>query len=208
MCTNLLCIVLSHIEASKETLREKVENTLFLAGGDCASRCGWPTRGGRCLIGGWATGRGTTHSSGMRRGMLAQLEKMLNVPLVWLVPRMSLVGENINSCHLTNHLEDPWSILATLVGGHGTHNDFLPNEVENAKVLLSRCHPHKNLFCHVGDVGIVTNLRSESVAEELVQHPIDRFHPMCGTKLHLSIHGIIHESHLTVKRKLPTMKLG
>jgi hypothetical protein len=33
MRTNLLCIVLSHIEASKETLREKVENTLFLAGG-------------------------------------------------------------------------------------------------------------------------------------------------------------------------------
>jgi hypothetical protein len=31
---------------------------------------------------------------------------------------------------------------------------------------------------------------------------------MCGTKLHLSIHGIIHESHLTVKWKLPTMKLG
>jgi hypothetical protein len=140
--------------------------------------------------------------------MLAQLEKTLNVPLVWLVPRMSLVGENINSRHLTNHLEDPRSILATLVGGHGTHNDFLPNEVENAKVLLSRCHPHKNLFCHVGDVGIVTDLRSESVAEELVQHPIDRFHPMCGTKLHFSIHGIIHEGHLTVKRKLPTMKLG
>jgi hypothetical protein len=33
MCTNLLGIVLSLIEASKETLREKVENTLFLAGG-------------------------------------------------------------------------------------------------------------------------------------------------------------------------------
>jgi hypothetical protein len=33
MCTNLLCIVLSHIEASKKTLREKVEDTLFLAGG-------------------------------------------------------------------------------------------------------------------------------------------------------------------------------
>jgi hypothetical protein len=68
--------------------------------------------------------------------MLAQLEKTLNVPLVWLVPRMSLVGENINSRRLTNHLEDPRSILATLVGGHRTHNDFLPNEVENAKVLL------------------------------------------------------------------------
>jgi hypothetical protein len=208
MCTNLLCIVLSHIEASKKTLREKVKDTLFLAEGNGASRCGWPTRGGRWLIGGWATGGGATHGSGTRRGMLAQLEKTLNVSLVWLVPRMSLVGENINSRHFTNHLEDPRSILATLVGGHGTHNDFLPNEVENAKVLLARCHPHKNLFCHVGDVGIVTDLRSESVAEELVQHPIDRFHPMCCAKLHLSIHRIIHEGHLTVKWKLPTMKLG
>jgi hypothetical protein len=200
--------VLSHIEASNETLREKVENTLFLAGGNGASRCGWPTRGGRWLIGRWATGGGATHGSETRRSMLAQLEKTLNVALVWLVPRVSLVGENINSRHLTNHLEDPRSILATLVGGHRTHNDFLPNEVENAKVLLPRCHPYKNLFCHIGDVGIITDLRSEGVAEELVQHPIDRFHPMCGTKLHFSIYGIIHEGHLTVKRKLPTMKLG
>jgi hypothetical protein len=140
--------------------------------------------------------------------MLAQLEKTLSVALVWLVPRVSLVRENINSRHLTNHLEDPRSILATLIGGHGTHNDFLPNKVEDAKVLLPRCHPHKNLFCRIGDVGIVTDLRSESVAEELIQHPIDRFHPVCGTKLHFSIQGIIHEGHLTVKRKLPTMKLG
>jgi hypothetical protein len=140
--------------------------------------------------------------------MLAQLEKPLNVALVWLVPRMSLFGEDINSCHLTGHLEYPRSILATLVGGHGAHNDFFPNEVEYAKVLLSRCHPHKNLFCHVGDIGVVTYLGSDSVAKELVQHPIDRFHPMGGTKLHLSIHRIIHEGHLTVKWKLPTMKLG
>jgi hypothetical protein len=82
------------------------------------------------------------------------------------------------------------------------------NEVKDAKVLLPRCHLHKNLFCHIGDVGVVTDLRSEGVAEELVQHFIDRFHPMCGTKLHFSIHRVIHESHLTVKRKLPTMKLG
>jgi hypothetical protein len=208
MCTNLLCIVFSHIEASKKTLREKVKDTLFLAGGNNASRCGWPTTGRRWLIGGWATGGGATHGSGTRRGMLAQLEKLLNVALVWLVPRMSLVGENINSRHLTNHLEYPRSILATLVGGYGTHNDFLPNEVEDAKVLLPRCHPHKNLFGHIGDIGVVTDLRSESVTKELVQHPIDRFHPMCGTKLHLAIHGIIHESHLTVERKLSTMKLG
>jgi hypothetical protein len=33
MRTNLLGIVHSHIETSKETLRDKVENTLFLAGG-------------------------------------------------------------------------------------------------------------------------------------------------------------------------------
>jgi hypothetical protein len=43
--TNLLCIVLSHIETSKETLREKVEYTPFLAGRNSASRCGWPMRG-------------------------------------------------------------------------------------------------------------------------------------------------------------------
>jgi hypothetical protein len=59
--------------------------------------------------------------------MLAQLEKTLNVALVWLVPRVRLVGENINPRHLTNHLEDPRSILATLVGGHGAHNNFFPN---------------------------------------------------------------------------------
>jgi hypothetical protein len=158
MCTNLLCIVFSHIEASKKTLREKVEDTLFLAGGNGASRCGWPTRGGRWLKGGWTTGGGATRGRGTRRGMLAQLEKPLNVALVWLVPRMSLVGEDINSRHLTNHLEYPRSILATLVGGHGAHNDFLPNEVEDAKILLSRCHPHKNLFCHIGDIGVVTYL--------------------------------------------------
>jgi hypothetical protein len=98
--------------------------------------------------------------------------------------------------------------LATLVGGHGAHNNFLPNEIKDAKVLFPRCHPHKNLCGHIGDVGIVADLRSEGIAEKLVQHPIDRFHPMCGTKLHLSIHGVVHESHLTVKRELPTMKLG
>jgi hypothetical protein len=90
--------------------------------------------------------------------MLAQLEKTLNVALVWLVPRVRLVLENINPRHLTNHLEDPRSILATLVGGHGAHNNFLPNEVKDAKVLFPRCHPHKNFFGHIGDVGIVTDL--------------------------------------------------
>jgi hypothetical protein len=74
--------------------------------------------------------------------MLAQLEKTLNVPLVWLIPRVRLVRENINPHHLTNHLEDPRSILATLVGGHRAHNDFLPNEVKDAKVFLPRCHPY------------------------------------------------------------------
>jgi hypothetical protein len=160
------------------------------------------------LIGRWATGGGATTGSGTRRGMLAKLEEALNVALVWIVPRVTFIGENINSRHLTNHLEDPRSILATLVCRHGAHNNFLPNEIKYAKVFFSRCHPHKNFFGHIGDVGIVTDLRSESVAKKLVQHPIDRFHSMSGTKLHLAIHGIIHESHLTIKRKLPTMKLG
>jgi hypothetical protein len=40
MCTNLLCIVLSHIEANEKTSREKVKDTLFLARGNGASRCG------------------------------------------------------------------------------------------------------------------------------------------------------------------------
>jgi hypothetical protein len=39
--TNLLCIVLSHVEASKEALREKVKNALLLARGNGASRSGW-----------------------------------------------------------------------------------------------------------------------------------------------------------------------
>jgi hypothetical protein len=33
MCMNFLCIVFSHIEARKKTLREEIEDTLFLAGG-------------------------------------------------------------------------------------------------------------------------------------------------------------------------------
>jgi hypothetical protein len=146
MCTYFLCIVSSHIEASKKTLRGEIEDTLFLAGGNGASRCGWPTRGGRWLRGGWATGGGATCGRRTRRGMLAQLEKPLDVAFVGLVPRVGLVGEDVNSRHLTNHLEYPRGILATLVGGHGAHNDFLPNEVEYAKVFLARCHPHKISF--------------------------------------------------------------
>jgi hypothetical protein len=30
---------------------------------------------------------------------------------------------------------------------------------------------------------------------------------MSSTKLHLAKHGVIHESHLAIKRKLSTMKL-
>jgi hypothetical protein len=56
--------------------------------------------------------------------MLAQLNETLNLALVWLVPRMRLVGENVNSSHLTNHFENPRDILTTLVGGHGAHNDL------------------------------------------------------------------------------------
>jgi hypothetical protein len=33
MGTNFLCIVSTHVEASKKTLREEVEDALFLAGG-------------------------------------------------------------------------------------------------------------------------------------------------------------------------------
>jgi hypothetical protein len=139
--------------------------------------------------------------------MLAQLEEPLDVAFVGLVPRVGLVGEDINSRHLTNHHENPRGILATLVGGHGAHNDLLPNEVEYTKVFLARCNPHKDLFCHIGDIGVVTYLGSESVAKELVQHPINRLHPMSGTKLHLAIHRVVHESHLTVKRELSTMQL-
>jgi hypothetical protein len=142
MGTNFLCIVSSHVEASKKTLREEIEDTLFLAGGDGASRCGWPTRGGRWLKSRWATGGGSTCGRRTRRGMLAQLEEPLDVAFVGLVPRMGLVGEDINSRHLTNHLKDPRGILAALVSGHGAHNDLFPNEVEYTKVFLVRCHPH------------------------------------------------------------------
>jgi hypothetical protein len=47
--------------------------------------------------------------------MLTQLEKTLNIPLVWLVPRVRLVGENVNAGHLTNHLENPRGILTALL---------------------------------------------------------------------------------------------
>jgi hypothetical protein len=140
--------------------------------------------------------------------MLAQLEEALNVALVWLVPRVRFIGENINSGHLMYHFEDPRAILTTLVCGHGAHNNLLPNEIKDTKSFFPRCHPHKNFLGYIGDVGVVTDLRSEGIAEKLVQHPIDQFHAMSGTKLHLAKHGVIHESHLAIKRKLSTMKLG
>jgi hypothetical protein len=118
-----------------------------------------------------------------------------------------LVGENINPGHLTNHLENPWGVLTTLVRRHGANNDLFPYEIKHTKVLFSRCHPHKNFLGYVGDVVVVTDLRSEGVAKELVQHPINRFHSMSSTKLHLAKHGVIHESHLAIKRKLTTIKL-
>jgi hypothetical protein len=50
----------------------------------------------------WMDHRRKVHrGGGPRRGMLAQLEKTLNVPFVWLVPCVSLVGENVNFGHLT-----------------------------------------------------------------------------------------------------------
>jgi hypothetical protein len=100
--------------------------------------------------------------------MLAQPEEMLNVALVWLVPRVMFIGENLNSGHLTNHLEDPRGLLITLVCGHGAHNNLLPNEVKDTKSFFSRCHPHKNFLGYVGDVSVVTDLRSEGIAEKLV----------------------------------------
>jgi hypothetical protein len=138
--------------------------------------------------------------------MLAQLEKTLNVFFVRLVRRMRLIGENVNVGHLTNHLEDPRGILTTLVSEHGAHNDLLLNEVKYTEVLFPRCHLHTYILGNVGDVVVVTNLRSESIEKKLVQHPIDRLHPMSSTKLHLAIHGVIHESHLTIY-DIPTQGL-
>jgi hypothetical protein len=51
-------------------------------------------------------------------GMLAQLEKTLNVPLVWFVLSVSLIGANVNSGQLTYHSEDPRGILTTVVSRH------------------------------------------------------------------------------------------
>jgi hypothetical protein len=152
-------------------------------------------------------GGGSTRGGGPRRGMLAQLEETFNIALVWLVPHVRLVGENVNSGHLTNHLENPRDVLTTLVSGHRAHNDLPPNKIKHTEVLFPRCHPHKNVLGNVGDVVVVTDLRSECIAEELVQHPIDQLHPMSSTKLHLALHGVIHESHLTIKWNLTTMKL-
>jgi hypothetical protein len=39
--TNFLSIVLSHVEASEEALRQKVKDALLLARGNDTSRCGW-----------------------------------------------------------------------------------------------------------------------------------------------------------------------
>jgi hypothetical protein len=50
--------------------------------------------------------------------MLAQLEKTLNVPLVWFVLSVSLIGANVNFGQLTYHPEDPRGILTTVVSRH------------------------------------------------------------------------------------------
>jgi hypothetical protein len=77
-----------------------------------------------------------------------------------------LISENINSGHLTNHFENPRSILTTFVCGHRAHNDLLPNEIKDTKSFFPRFHPHKNFLGYVGDVGVVTDLRSEGIAEK------------------------------------------
>jgi hypothetical protein len=105
--------------------------------------------------------------------MLAQFEKTLNVALVCLVPSVRLVCENVNLGDLTNHLKDPRSILATLLSGHESHDDFFPNEVKHTKSFLIRSHPCKYFLGNVRNIVVVAYLRSEGVAEELVQHPID-----------------------------------
>jgi hypothetical protein len=94
--------------------------------------------------------------------MLAQPEETLNVALVWLVPRVRLIGENINSGHLTNHLEDPRGTLTTLVCGHGAHNNLLPNEVKDTKSFFPRCHSHKNFLGYIGDVSVLAIKRKLS----------------------------------------------
>jgi hypothetical protein len=40
-------------------------------------------------------------------GHACPTKETLNVALVWLVPRVRLISENINSGHLTYHLENP-----------------------------------------------------------------------------------------------------
>jgi hypothetical protein len=66
------------------------------------------------------------------------------------------------------------------------NNNLLPNEAKDTKSFFPRCHPHKNFLGYIGDVSVVTDLRSEGISEKLVQHPINRFHAMSGTKLHLA----------------------
>jgi hypothetical protein len=138
--------------------------------------------------------------------MLAQLEKTLNIALVWLVPSVRLVGENVNFGDLTNHLENLRSILATLLCRHGAHDDLFPNEIKHTKGFLIRSHPHKYFFGNVGDIVVVAYLRSESVTENLIQHPIDKLHAMSGPKLNVAISGVIHEGHLAIKRDLTSVK--
>jgi hypothetical protein len=81
--------------------------------------------------------------------MLTQLEETLNVALVWFVPSVSLVGENINLDNLTYHPKNPRGILTALICGHRAHNDLLPNEVKHTEVLSIRSHPHKNVLGNV-----------------------------------------------------------
>jgi hypothetical protein len=118
-----------------------------------------------------------------------------------------LVSENVNLGNLTNHPKIPRSILATLVSGHGAHNDFFSKEVKRTKWLPVRSHPYKDIFGNVRDVVVVAYLRSETVLEELVQHPIDGLHTVSSAKLNLVISDVIHECHLTVKWDLSTMNL-
>jgi hypothetical protein len=72
---------------------------------------------------------------------------------------------------------------------------------------LVRSHLHKNILGNVGNVVVVTYLWSDSISEELVEHPIDGLHAMSCAKLNLAIGGVIHKCHLTIQGDLSTMKL-
>jgi hypothetical protein len=53
--------------------------------------------------------------------------------------------------------------------GNRANDDFLPNEVKEAELILFGSHPSKQILGHVGDVVRITTFGTQSVAEELVE---------------------------------------